>query len=113
MSNIKKRQSGVARRDILKLFGAAGAAGALPVGGFASADEIMKVAVDKAHNHGAVGYGKGDRLYLEGPFEEGTPEQGYQLPMTPSELIRAGIADVEAYVQGRYKSRFVKWPFLA
>jgi gluconate 2-dehydrogenase gamma chain len=162
MSNIKQRQSGVARRDILKLFGAAGAAaGALPMGGSASADEITKVPVDNAHNHGAVvvgsvsrdsgyvffnvnesvfieaavdtlipgdsvgpgakeldvaiyidrqmasGYGKGDRLYLEGPFEEGTPEQGYQLPMTPSELIRAGIADVDAYVQERYKSLFV------
>jgi gluconate 2-dehydrogenase gamma chain len=27
--------------------------------------------------------------------------------MTPSELIRAGIADVDAYAQERYKSRFV------
>ena len=34
----------------------------------------------------AGGYGKGDRLYLEGPFGEGTPQQGYQLPMT---LFRA------------------------
>ncbi|MER9018383.1 gluconate 2-dehydrogenase subunit 3 family protein [Mesorhizobium sp. M0898] len=54
----------------------------------------------------AGGYGKGDRLYLEGPFGEGTPEQGYQLPMTPSELIRAGIADVSAYVQKNHKSTF-------
>ncbi|AZO28412.1 MULTISPECIES: gluconate 2-dehydrogenase subunit 3 family protein [unclassified Mesorhizobium] len=54
----------------------------------------------------AGGYGKGDRLYLEGPFGEGTPEQGYQLPMTPSELIRAGIADVSAYVQKERKSTF-------
>nr|WIE91354.1 gluconate 2-dehydrogenase subunit 3 family protein [Mesorhizobium sp. WSM4875] len=54
----------------------------------------------------ASGYGKGDRLYLEGPFGEGTPEQGYQLPMTPSELIRAGIADVSAYVEKNHKSTF-------
>lgn len=162
MSIREKRQSGVARRDVLKLFGAAGAAaGTLPMGGSASANEIMKVTAHNADKHGAVvagsasrgsgyvffnanesvfieaaidtlipgdsvgpgakeldvaiyidrqmasGYGKGDRLYLEGPFEEGTPEQGYQLPMTPSELIRAGIADVDAYVQERYKSRFV------
>lgn len=54
----------------------------------------------------AGGFGKGDRLYLEGPFGEGTPEQGYQLPMTPSELIRVGIADVSAYVQKTHKSTF-------
>lgn len=54
----------------------------------------------------ASGYGKGDRLYLEGPYGAGTPEQGYQLPMTPSELIRAGIADVNAYAAERYKSGF-------
>ena len=54
----------------------------------------------------AGGYGKGDRLYLEGPFAEGTPEQGYQLRMTPSELIRAGIADVNAYAREKYKNTF-------
>jgi gluconate 2-dehydrogenase gamma chain len=54
----------------------------------------------------AGGYGKGDRLYLEGPFAEGTPEQGYQLAMTPSELIRAGIADVRAYVREKYRTDF-------
>jgi gluconate 2-dehydrogenase gamma chain len=54
----------------------------------------------------AGGYGKGDRLYLQGPFGEGTPQQGYQLRMTPSELIRAGIADVNAHVQDKYKKSF-------
>lgn len=54
----------------------------------------------------ASGYGKGDRLYLEGPFGEGTPEQGYQLAMTPSELIRAGIDDVSAYVREEYGTGF-------
>lgn len=54
----------------------------------------------------ASGYGKGDRLYLDAPFGEGTPEQGYQLPMTPSELIRAGIADIGAYAQEKYGSFF-------
>jgi gluconate 2-dehydrogenase gamma chain len=156
----RKSQSDVGRRDFLKLFGAAGAAaGTLPLGGSASADEMLKVAADAAHNHGATagsraegsgyeffnvdesafieaaidtlipndsigpgakelgvtiyidrqmvsGYGKGDRLYLEGPFGEGTPEQGYQLAMTPSELIRAGIADVSGYVREKYKSGF-------
>ena len=37
------------------------------------------------------GWGSGEGLYLEPPFFEGTPEQGYQLSMTPAQLIRAGI----------------------
>ncbi|MET0497139.1 MAG: gluconate 2-dehydrogenase subunit 3 family protein [Steroidobacteraceae bacterium] len=52
------------------------------------------------------GYGRGDRMYLQGPFIEGTPEQGYQLRMTPAELIRAGIIDLNAYLRIKYKSTF-------
>ncbi|MBZ9708553.1 gluconate 2-dehydrogenase subunit 3 family protein [Mesorhizobium sp. ESP7-2] len=161
MSTREKSQGDVGRRDFLKLFGAAGAAAStLPLGGSASADEMVAAATGKTHRHVtaaakshvgstgyeffnvdesafieaavdtlipsdstgpgakelgvatyvdrqmAGGYGKGDRLYLEGPFGEGTPEQGYQLPMTPSEVIRAGIADVRAYVQKSHKSTF-------
>ncbi|OAN79429.1 hypothetical protein A8B78_11900 [Jannaschia sp. EhC01] len=40
----------------------------------------------------ATGYGQGDGLYLEGPFQEGTAEQGYQLPYTPAEMLRAAIS---------------------
>jgi gluconate 2-dehydrogenase gamma chain len=47
-------------------------------------------------------FGGGDRFYLEGPFAEGTPSQGYQLSLTPAELIRAGIADAESYAQQRF-----------
>jgi gluconate 2-dehydrogenase gamma chain len=53
----------------------------------------------------AGAYGRGARLYLQGPFAEGTPQQGYQLPLTPADLIRAGIADVEAYAFASRKSR--------
>lgn len=52
------------------------------------------------------GFGRGDRMYLQGPFIEGTPEQGYQLRMTPSELIRNGILDVNAYVREKHKTTF-------
>jgi gluconate 2-dehydrogenase gamma chain len=52
------------------------------------------------------GYGRGDRMYLQGPFIEGTPEQGYQLRMTPSELFRNGILDLNAHVREKYKSTF-------
>jgi gluconate 2-dehydrogenase gamma chain len=54
----------------------------------------------------AGSYGKGHRLYLEGPFEEGTPEQGYQLKLTPAELMKTGIADVNAYVRGKHNGNF-------
>jgi gluconate 2-dehydrogenase gamma chain len=40
----------------------------------------------------AGSWGKGDRLYASGPWKQGTPSQGYQLPLTPAELYRAGIA---------------------
>lgn len=50
----------------------------------------------------ASGWGRGDKMYLQGPFMEGTPEQGYQLPLPPSDLIRAGIADLNAYVRKNY-----------
>ncbi len=40
----------------------------------------------------ATGWGEGEGLYLEGPFESGEPEQGYQLGMAPAELYRQAIA---------------------
>jgi gluconate 2-dehydrogenase alpha chain/gluconate 2-dehydrogenase gamma chain len=41
-------------------------------------------------------YGKGAGLYLQGPFREGTPRQGYQAQHAPAVLIRRGIAQIEA-----------------
>ncbi len=40
----------------------------------------------------ASGYGQGDELYMQGPFQDGTPEQGYQSDMVPARLIRSFIA---------------------
>ena len=45
----------------------------------------------------AGGWGKGDRLYMQGPWAPGVPEQGYQLPLLPAELYRNGIADTNQY----------------
>lgn len=53
----------------------------------------------------AGAYGRGARLYLQGPFAEGTPQQGYQLPLTPADLIRIGIADVDAFALATRKAR--------
>jgi hypothetical protein len=36
-------------------------------------------------------YGQGEGLYLQGPFFDGTPQQGWQLEMTPAELLLGGI----------------------
>jgi gluconate 2-dehydrogenase gamma chain len=63
----------------------------------------VAVFIDRQLNSG---YGRGDRMYLQGPFVEGTPEQGYQLRMTPSELIRSGILDFNAYLRDKYKRTF-------
>ena len=54
----------------------------------------------------AGGWGKGDRLYMQGPWKVGHPNQGYQLPLKPSELYRAGIAATNAYCRKTYSTSF-------
>jgi len=39
----------------------------------------------------AGAWGVGERLYRNGPWQPGTPSQGYQLPFTPAELFRTSI----------------------
>lgn len=43
----------------------------------------------------AGAWGAGDQFYRQGPFKEGTPEQGYQLSFTPAEMIRRGLAGLD------------------
>jgi len=52
----------------------------------------------------AGGYGRGARLYMQGPFAEGLPQQGWQLPMTPAEALRAGIEETDAWCKKTRKS---------
>lgn len=40
-------------------------------------------------------WGSGDNFYRQGPFRQGTPEQGYQLPLTPAEVFRTGLAKLD------------------
>jgi gluconate 2-dehydrogenase gamma chain len=54
----------------------------------------------------AGGWGKGDRLYAQGPWKPGVPSQGYQLPLTPAELYRAGIAATNAYCRKTFGKPF-------
>jgi gluconate 2-dehydrogenase gamma chain len=54
----------------------------------------------------AGAWGKGERLYLQGPWRLGTPSQGYQLPMTPAQLYRAGIEATNAHCRKTYGKAF-------
>src|SRR5580765_1468282 len=56
----------------------------------------------------AGGWGKGDRLYMQGPWKQGVPSQGYQLPLTPAELYRTGIAAANAFCVKTYGKSFDK-----
>jgi gluconate 2-dehydrogenase gamma chain len=51
----------------------------------------------------AGAWGKGERLYLQGPWKLGAPSQGYQLPMTPAQLYRAGIEATNAHCRKTYR----------
>lgn len=54
----------------------------------------------------AGAFGKGDRLYRDGPWRQGTPGQGYQLPLMPAEFFRAGLAGVNAYCKQTFGKEF-------
>lgn len=54
----------------------------------------------------AGAWGKGDRLYQQGPWHQGPPGLGYQLPLTPAEFFRAGIATVNRYCVKTYAKEF-------
>lgn len=56
----------------------------------------------------AGGWGKGDRLYMQGPWKPGVPSQGYQLPLTPAELYRTGISAANAFCVKTYGKTFDK-----
>jgi gluconate 2-dehydrogenase gamma chain len=51
-------------------------------------------------------WGKGDRLYMQGPWGRGTPNQGYQLPLTPAALYRAAIEGCNAYCRSTFGETF-------
>ncbi|HXJ00073.1 MAG TPA: gluconate 2-dehydrogenase subunit 3 family protein [Micropepsaceae bacterium] len=54
----------------------------------------------------AGAWGKGDRLYMQGPWKLGEPSQGYQLPLTPAQLYRAGIEATNTYCAKTYGKPF-------
>ena len=50
-------------------------------------------------------YGQGAKTYLSGPFQQGQPTQGYQLPLRPREIYRLAIADVDRYCRTNYQGK--------
>ena len=63
----------------------------------------VNVYIDRAL---AGAWGKGDRLYMQGPWKPGVPSQGYQLPLTPAQLYRAGIEATNAHCRKSYGKPF-------
>jgi gluconate 2-dehydrogenase gamma chain len=66
-------------------------------------DVGINIYIDRAL---AGAWGKGDRLYMQGPWKKGAPSQGYQLPLTPAQLYRAGIEATNAYCKKTYGKTF-------
>ena len=62
-------------------------------------DMGIPVFIDRAL---AGSWGKGDRLYQQGPWKLGSSNQGYQLPFTPAELFRAGVEQTNLHCVKTY-----------
>lgn len=51
-------------------------------------------------------WGTHGRSYRMGPWLEGTPQQGYQLPLTPQEIYRSAIREINAYCSDQHGKAF-------
>jgi gluconate 2-dehydrogenase gamma chain len=51
-------------------------------------------------------FGRGARLYRQGPWPAGKPELGYQLPLTPEQYFKAGVAAATAACRQAHGKRF-------
>lgn len=54
-------------------------------------------------------YGVGAKMYMQGPFQpDASPDLGYQLPLTPQEIYRLGIAEANNFARKRHNAPFNK-----
>jgi gluconate 2-dehydrogenase gamma chain len=51
-------------------------------------------------------YGLAAKWYMQGPWGDGTEEQGYQLPLTPQELFRLCIPALDMVAEEEYGATF-------
>ena len=54
----------------------------------------------------AGAYGQGAKMYLQGPWPAGTPEQGWQMRLTPAACYRAAIPRIDAHCQATLGAAF-------
>jgi gluconate 2-dehydrogenase gamma chain len=54
----------------------------------------------------ASAWGGGAKMYRGGPYLKGTPEQGYQLPLTPHQFFVTGIRAANQWSQRTYGSSY-------
>jgi gluconate 2-dehydrogenase gamma chain len=54
----------------------------------------------------ASAWGGGAKMYRNGPFQKGKPEQGYQLALTPRDYLITGIAAANAWTRKTYGKDF-------
>jgi gluconate 2-dehydrogenase gamma chain len=50
-------------------------------------------------------YGTAQHWYMQGPWEKGTPSQGYQLRFTPAQLYRVGIKATDDYCRKNFAGK--------
>jgi gluconate 2-dehydrogenase gamma chain len=53
-------------------------------------------------------WGAGERLYRSGPWQQGAPTQGYQLPFTPAELFHNALRGIRTDLGKRGQPSFAK-----
>ena len=58
----------------------------------------------------AGSFGKGAGRYLRGPWPQGKPQHGYQLPLTPEQHFKAGVAAVAQACQTKFGKSFDQIP---
>ena len=51
-------------------------------------------------------WGVHGRNYRQGPWRDGTPQQGFQSRLTPQEIYRAGIRETNLHCVARYEKNF-------
>jgi gluconate 2-dehydrogenase gamma chain len=54
----------------------------------------------------AGAFGRGDRLYMQGPFRKGKAQHGYQIPLVPEDWYKAGIAALNRHCHGAHGKAF-------
>ncbi|MBI3373132.1 MAG: gluconate 2-dehydrogenase subunit 3 family protein [Betaproteobacteria bacterium] len=58
----------------------------------------------------AGAFGRGDRLYAQGPFRKGKAQHGYQLPLTPEAWYKTGVGALSAYCRRTHGKTFDRLP---